>query len=296
MKNLIILILLILTFSCSQDTTQADAFGTMESTEIFVAAEMPGKIIKMSAQEGDQIQAGDALAWQDTISLYLQKGQLIASMTALKSQLQDIPVQLEVLKQREKILTREINRIEPLVKEGAATSKLLDDLQGELAVVNKQIKATQSQLSTANQAILAQLEPMEWQLRSIDDKIRKSTLTAPQNGTILKKFKESGEYAGPGIPLYKIADLQNMTARVYVTGSQLASLALGQQVQVLYDGPTGELLSLSGKVSWISNQSEFTPKTIQTREERVNLVYALKVRVNNPEGILKIGMPIEIKF
>ena len=296
MKNLIILILLILTFSCSQDTTQADAFGTMESTEIFVAAEMPGKIIKMSAQEGDQIQAGDALAWQDTISLYLQKGQLIASMTALKSQLQDIPVQLEVLKQREKILTREINRIEPLVKEGAATSKLLDDLQGELAVVNKQIKATQSQLSTANQAILAQLEPMEWQLRSIDDKIRKSTLTAPQNGTILKKFKESGEYAGPGIPLYKIADLQNMTARVYVTGSQLASLALGQQVQVLYDGPTGELLSLSGKVSWISNQSEFTPKTIQTREERVNLVYAVKVRVSNPEGILKIGMPIEIKF
>ena len=296
MKNLIILILLILTFSCSQDTTQADAFGTMESTEIFVAAEMPGKIIKMSAQEGDQIQAGDALAWQDTISLYLQKGQLIASMNALKSQLQDIPVQLEVLKQREKILTREINRIEPLVKEGAATSKLLDDLQGELAVVNKQIKATQSQLSTANQAILAQLEPMEWQLRSIDDKIRKSTLTAPQNGTILKKFKESGEYAGPGIPLYKIADLQNMTARVYVTGSQLASLALGQQVQVLYDGPTGELLSLSGKVFWISNQSEFTPKTIQTREERVNLVYAVKVRVSNPEGILKIGMPIEIKF
>jgi HlyD family secretion protein len=201
-----------------------------------------------------------------------------------------------VVRQKEKILQREIKRISQLVDNGAATSKQLDDLTGEYDVVKKQLAATESQLSTANRAILAQLDPMEWQLKTIEDKITRASTATPQKGTVLKRYKEIGEVTGPGVPLYKVADLGTMTARVYVSGTQLNEIKIGQTVTVKTDLDKNEMASFQGTVQWIADEAEFTPKTIQTKEERVNLVYAVKISVPNPEGKLKIGMPVEIDY
>jgi HlyD family secretion protein len=297
MKNLSTYIpFLFLLVSCSTNDEAADAYGSLEATEIFIASELPGKIVEMTTNEGEIVVPGTRMASLDTQSLYLQKQQIIASMNALKAQLTDVPVQLDVLKQKEKILERELKRIGQLVDDGAATSKQLDDLQGEYDVVQKQLTATKSQLSTANRAILAQLEPMDWQLKNLEDKIKRATISTPQKGTVLKRYKEAGEIVAPGIPLYKIADISLMTARVYVSGTQLNEIRIGQQVIVKADLNKDEMSNFDGTVQWIADEAEFTPKTIQTKEERVNLVYAVKIAVPNPEGQLKIGMPIEVNY
>jgi HlyD family secretion protein len=282
-------------FGCTANDDLADAYGNFEAEEIMISSEMPGKLVVIKFSEGDRVKAGDVLAMVDTIRLNLQKGQLLASMEALKKNLQNIPAQLNVFSQQEQVLQKELDRVTRLKADGAATQKQYDDLSGELGIVKKRKLAIESQLSTGNRAILSQLKPLDWQLRQLNDAITRSTIKAPLEGTILVKYKYQHEITGVGQPLLKLADLRQMTLRAYVDASQLSSVMLGNTVRVLIDGQDGNLIEFRGTISWIADKAEFTPKTIQTRSERVNQVYAIKIKVPN-EGQIKIGMPAEVKF
>jgi HlyD family secretion protein len=285
-----------LLFACKSEEEQPDAYGSLEATETFISAELPGKLTVISALEGDKISEQQLLAQQDTSQLYLQKGKTLASIAALKAKLTNIPVQLDALKEKESLLSKEVERISLLLQNGAATSKQLDDLKGELQIVRKQRIATQNQLSIGNKAILAQIEPLEWQLKMIEDQVMKSSIKSPGNGTVLSRLKEVGEFTSPGVPIFKLANLETLTARVYLSASQLSNIKVGQEVIIKTDAASGALQSYPGTITWIADQAEFTPKTIQTREERIHLVYALKVSVPNTDRMLKIGMPVEMSF
>ncbi len=290
-----LLILPLVIISCKSGDDRADAYGNFEADSYYISAEVNGKISSFNVDEGDIIKKGSTIATIDSMQLYFQKNQLIARVEALKSKLQDVPVQLASLQEREQILLREVNRVKSLFADSAATQKQVDDLTGELKVVQKQLAATKSQLSTANRGLLSEIEPVQWQIRQIEDQLAKTTVKAPADGTILETFKEPGELAFPGQPLAKIADLSTMTLRGYVSGNQLSSLKIGQEVNVSVDSESDEMKSFKGKVSWIASEAEFTPKVIQTKEERVNMVYAVKFAVKN-DGTLKIGMPGEVLF
>ena len=280
--------------SCTENESEADAFGTFEATEIFLSAEASGKLLSITKSEGDAVKANEIVAQIDTTQLYLKKQQLKATKNVLKSRLQNVPVQLEVFYEQKRNLEREVNRVKALLADSAATSKQLDDLSGQLQVVNSQIAATESQLSTANRGILAEIHPLDWQIAQIDDQISRSTLKAPIQGTVLERFKEASELVNPGQPILKVADLSKIELKAYVSESQLTDFKINDEVTLQADH--GEnLKQYTGRISWISPKAEFTPKIIQTREERVNLVYAVKVEVIN-DGSLKIGMPGEIIF
>ncbi len=293
MKKLFYLIIIL--FGCSTQSDQSDAYGNFESEEIFVSAETNGKLTELSVREGEKVTQGQVLAVLDTMQFYLQKGQLESTMAGLYSRLQDVPVQLASLREQENVLEREQKRVRSLLEDGAATSKQLDDITGEITVLRKKRIALESQLSTANQSILSEIEPLKWKVKQLEDMIMRCVIKAPANGTILEKYRSQGEVTAPGQPLFKLAGLDELTLRVYVSGSQLPGIKLNDQVIVKVDGIDGELVELPGTIQWISDRSEFTPKTIQTRSERVNLVYAMEVRTRN-DGKLKIGMPGEVVF
>ncbi len=204
-------------------------------------------------------------------------------------------VQVNVLQEQKENLVREKRRLENLFSDHAATQKQLDDINGEIQVVDSRMLATHSQMSTSNQGTLSEIAPMEMQVAQINDQLKKSYVTSPIDGVVLSKYAERGEFVSTGKPLFKVADLKTMELRVYVSGDQLADLQLGQIVEVLIDKDKKTNRVLQGKISWVSSQAEFTPKIIQTKEERVNLVYALKVATLN-DGTLKIGMPGEVNF
>ncbi len=293
MKRLLIILLSV--FACNTGENGADAYGNFESDEIYVSAETSGKILEIYVDEGQSVEQGDRIARLDTTQLFLQKGQIQASVNALFDKLQDIPVQLQVFIEQEDILEREVSRLKNLVEKGAAPEKQLDDLTGQLKVVRQQKKAMQSQLSTANQGLLAEIEPMRWKIRQLEDLINRSIILSPSTGTILEQFRQKGEVTSIGMPLIKMANLETLTLRAFVSGDQLSSIKLGNFVSVRIDKPEGATQSYNGKITWIADQSEFTPKTIQTKSERVNLVYAVKIEVPN-DGSLKIGMPAEVTF
>ena len=203
-------------------------------------------------------------------------------------------MQLDVLENQKENLLREVKRAEKLLAENAATQKQFDDLSGQLSVVESQIIATKSQLNTANSGLLSEISPLQARIEQIDDQIKKSVIVNPAPGTVLSKFAYENEVTTFGKPLYKVADLENITLKAYVSGNQLADLKIGNEVKVIIDQDNGEK-TMSGTVSWISGAAEFTPKVIQTKEERVSLVYAFKVLVKN-DGTLKIGMPGEVYF
>lgn len=290
-KSIYLLLLPLLAFSCSPTNDKADIYGNFEADTYFISAETAGKLTALSINEGDELKALQTIGSVDSMQLYFQKKQLQSRVEALKSKLQDVPVQLAGLQEKERILTREYNRVKALFADSAATQKQLDDLAGELNVTKKQLAATKSTLSTANRGLLAEIEPLDWQIQQLNDQLKKSTLIAPTSGTILETFKEAGELVMPGQPVAKMADLSTMTLRGYLSESQLSAVKIGQEVTVSVDAPAGNK-SFSGKITWISSKAEFTPKTIQTKEERVNLVYAVKIAVSN-DGTLKIGMPAD---
>lgn len=281
--------------ACSPDSDRADAYGNFESDTYYISTETSGTIRAFPCGEGDQLSKGQLVAIIDTTQLSLQKGQVTAQVAALKSKLQNVPVQLGALDERKAILQRELLRAKALLADSAATQKQVDDLSGELEVVSRQYDALKSQLSTSNQGLLAEIEPMQWQIKLIEDRLLKSRITMPAKGTVLEKLKEAGELVMPGQPILKVANLEEMVLRGFVSGSQLGSLSLGQEVSVSIDLPNGEMKSYPATISWIASEAEFTPKIIQTREERVSLVYAVKFRVKN-DGLLKIGMPGEVTF
>ncbi len=287
--------LLINLAGCNKGEDRSDAYGNFEATEVLVSSEATGKLLTLGVEEGAQIKAGSAIGLVDTLGLHLKKKQLLAAKMAIRSKLQNEQVQIDVFLEQKENLEREIKRVDRLFEEAAATAKQRDDIHGELKVLNNRIDATKSQLSTANRGLLSELAPIEAQIEQIEDQLNRSILTSPISGTVLSKYAEAGEVVVFGKPLFKVADLKELTLRAYVDATQLGAIKIGQKVKVYTDGADGSLKENDGTLSWVASSAEFTPKIIQTREERVNLVYAIKVVVPN-DGSIKIGMPGEVKF
>jgi HlyD family secretion protein len=293
MKNLILIqaALILLLADCSQKNNLSDAYGNFETKEIMVSAEASGKILQFDAEEGQIINAGDTIGYIDSIPIYLQKQQLKAAIEAIKSKKINISAQADVFQEQKKSLMVEKNRIERLFADGAATQQQMDQVTGQLNTVESQIKATETQyisIDSETNSIIKQID-------QVNEQIRKCYIINPLYGTMLEKYAETYEIAMTGKVLYKIANLNTMDLRAYVSGEQLPYITLGQKVTVLIDKDEKNNQEMEGIIAWISDKSEFTPKIIQTKEERVNLVYAIKVEVKN-DGRIKIGMPGEIRF
>lgn len=281
--------------SCSNNDNTADAYGHFEAREIVVSAEANGQILKLELEEGAVLKAGQMIGLIDTTTLALQRAQLLASMGTVRKKTQDPNPQIKVLEEQRRSLEREKARVEALLKEDAALPKQLDDIMGQIDVLDEQIRAAKANADRFNEAVLAETDPLTAQLRLLNEQISRCYVKNPIDGTVILQWAEAGELANIGKPLYKIADLRHMELRAYVSGDQLSAVKLGQQVTVSFDTGKEEMQSLPGTVSWISSQAEFTPKIVQTKEERVNLVYAVKIAVEN-DGSAKIGMPGEVTF
>ncbi len=280
--------------SCSNSDGDVDASGTFETTEIIVSTESMGKIMQLNVEEGQQLNFNQRVGYIDTTQLYLKKLQLVASKKALQSRRPDIQKQIAALEQQIETAKTERKRVENLVKAEASTTKQLDDANAQIKVLEKQLEATKSSLENTSNSILGDNEALQIQIEQIEDQLQKCYITSPISGVVLTKYAEQGELATPGKALFKIGDVTNMILRAYVTSDQLTQIALGQKVKVYAD--YGEdRKEYEGVVSWISSKSEFTPKTIQTRDERANLVYAVKINTKN-DGLLKIGMYGNVKF
>ena len=274
--------------SCGDDNGKADGYGNFEATEITISAENNGKLMQFDVNEGDIVQKETFLGYIDTIPLTLKREQLEVSKAVISSKSKGVLSQIAVLNSKLKTANTNKTRVENLIKDNAGTQKQLDDVTGEIDVIKQQIRSVEIQ----NAPVVNELKSIDVQLKQIDDQIEKSKIINPANGTVLTKYAEPNEITAFGKPLYKIADLNTMQLRVYISETQLADLKIGQEVTVKIDD-ADEIKSYKGVVSWIASEAEFTPKIIQTKEERVALVYAVKIDVTN-DGSLKIGMPAEL--
>lgn len=291
-KILIILIpLVVILQSCSNDNGKSDAYGNFEATETIVSVNSEGKILSLNVEEGETLPAGKLIGFIDTTQLHLRKMQLVEQKQTIATKYSGVFANVKVLQQKIEGNMIEKKRIENLLKSEATPERNLDDINTNINVLEREIAATKTQ----NKTIFEEMQTVDAQIKQIDDLIDQSIVVNPVDGTVLVKFVEQYEMNTPGKPLYKIANLDDMILRVYVSGAQLPSIAIGQKVRVLVDKNADSDRKLEGEISWISSKAEFTPKIIQTKEERVNLVYAVKVRVKN-DGTLKIGMPGEIVF
>ena len=288
-KTLIILSATIMLASCAGEENAFDATGTFEAKEIIVSTGVGGKIIQLKAEEGDSLSANAIVGTIDTTQLYLKKLQLQAQVKAVLSKQPDINSQIAALQEQIKTANTEKMRIDNLVAAGVGTQKQADDIRSQIAVLQKQLDAQQTALQITSQSIYQEVAPLTMQIAQVDDQLVQSAILNPVKGTVLTLYAEQGEFTTPGKAIYKIADLSTMTLRAYITGSQLAQIKIGQQVTVKIDNGEKNYSELPGTIYWISEKAEFTPKTIQTKEERANLVYAIKVKVPN-NGQLKIGM------
>ena len=270
--------------------------GTFEATEIIVSAEQTGKLMYFDAEEGAKVAKGEQVGLIDTVQLQLRAMRLGATKEVYASQRPDINKQLAVTKQQLEKAELEVKRYSALVRDDAANRKQLDDAESSVRVLRRQLDAQLSQLSNTTGSLNRQMDAAEIERWQVVDQLRKCSITSPISGTVLEKYAEAGEYAVPGKPLFKIADVSEMTLHAYVAAPQLTSLKIGQQVKVYADLGEDGSHEYKGIVSWISDKAEFTPKTIQTRDERANLVYAVKVEVKNTDGMLKIGMYGEADF
>jgi len=277
--------------ACTKQVKLSDAYGNFEAVQVTVSAESAGKIHFISVEEGSQPDSGGIVALVDTTDLYLKKLQLQSQKKVVATKKSSIASQVDVQLQQKANLMLDKKRIANLVAEKAATPKQLDDINGAIELVDKQMAST----NTQNAGIIEEMEVIERQIAQVNESIHKCYIRNPVKGTVLSKFAEAGEIASPGRALYKIADLSVMELKVYISGSQLPDVKQGQQVEVLIDADKKTNRKLNGVVSWISPKAEFTPKIIQTKEERVNLVYGVKIRVPN-DGSLKIAMPAEVNF
>lgn len=296
-------------FGCKGNSNDFDAQGTFEATETMVSSEVNGRIVEFAVQEGDTLSASTVVGKIDDTNLSLQKEQVEASIEALKQKTTDAAPQVKLLNEQLNVqklqlqnLQKELARMEKLFKSDAATAKQVDDLQFQIDALQKQMLVTQQQIAvqkannaSQNRAILSEKKPLEKKAEQINDLLSRSSVVNPVSGTVISTYAELGEMAVAGKPLYKIANLNEMNLRAYVTGDQLSSIKLGQQVNVFVDKGADEYTEYKGVISWISPKAEFTPKTIQTKSERANLVYAVKIAVHN-DGFIKIGMYGEIKL
>ncbi len=281
--------------SCTNKPTAYDASGTFEAVETIISSEANGVIKALDIQEGQQLYAEQAVGYIDSTQLYLKKRQLQSQIGAVLSKRPNVAVQVAALEEQLGQAIREQQRIANMVKADAATPKQLDDADAQVAIIKKQLAAQQSNLGITSSSLAQEATPLEIQIAQLEDQLAKSRIINPINGTVLVKYAETNEMATTGKPLYKIADLSSIILRAYITAPQLTDLQLHQSVTVLVDDQDGQYREYEGTVEWISDKAEFTPKTIQTKDERQNLVYAIKIRVQN-DGLLKIGMYGEVRW
>lgn len=292
-KNLLLsfFLLILMTSSCQNGKDKPDAYGSFEATEITISSLASGRIMRFNIGEGQMLDSNQMTGYVDTTDLHLKKLQAMEQKSATGSRRDDLVSQIAVQDQNRENILVEKKRVINLLKDGAATQKQLDDINSSLALIEKQIVSIKTQF----RGIEDQMGSADQQIAQIRELIKNSCIVNPVKGIVLTKFAENNEVTTFGKPLYKIADLREMELRVYVSGAQLPHIKIGDRVEVRFDNDEKTNSKTEGIVSWISQTSEFTPKTIQTKEERVNLVYAIKVRVKN-DGRLKIGMPGEIKL
>lgn len=270
----------------------ADAYGNFEATEVTVSAEVGGTLERFTVQDGSRLAAQTNVGLIDTTQLALKRRQLRAQRAAARTRTDQVRGEIDVLETELDVARTEQARIERLAANNAATQRQLDDINGRVRVLERRIQATRVQLRTVRDEI----DALDASIEQVNEQIRDSELVAPMSGIVLTTHAEAHELIQPGAPLYTVADLDTLTLRAYVSGAQLPDVRLGQAVTVLVDKNETENQALDGTVSWIADEAEFTPRMIQTKEERVNLVYAIKVRVANLDGLLKIGMPGEIRL
>ena len=288
MKKTLALLAIATLFSCNKNNDKADGYGNFEATKITISTEANRKIDFLKVEEGNTIEPQTQVGLVDTLQLYFAKQQLIVSKSTIASKSANVLSQKSVLQEQLKTAKLESNRIHNMFAENAATKRQVDEIDGKVKVIEEQIKS----VGTQNAPIANDVKAVEVQIEKINDQITKSKIINPVKGTVLAKYAEPNEVTAFGKPLYKIADISEMTLRVYISEKQLVAVKVGQKVTVKIDG-TDEMKSYPGTISWIAAQAEFTPKVIQTKEERINLVYAVKVKVKN-DGSLKIGMPAEM--
>ena len=281
--------------SCNSNKSKYDAEGFFESTEITISAQATGNIMALDIREGDILEEDVEVGYIDTTQLHLNKLQLAKNVESINSNRPDIKKQIASLESQIKKLTKERTRIENMLRDGAATTKQLDDIESQIEIVNNQLEAQKSSLTKSTLSLDAQTLSIETQIDIIDDKLEKSKIKSPIAGTILTKYAQAGEFTAVGKPLFKIADLENVYLRAYVTSAQLSNIKLGDKVMVYADFGGDNIREYSGTIEWIAAKSEFTPKNIQTDNERENLVYAIKVALAN-DGYIKLGMYGGIKF
>ncbi|HRG59286.1 MAG TPA: efflux RND transporter periplasmic adaptor subunit [Bacteroidia bacterium] len=281
--------------SCSNKEKNYDASGSFEADEIIISSEANGTIKLLQIEEGQSLNSGELIGYIDSIQLYLKKKQLLAQIKAALSKKPNIDTQIAALEEQIKTSEKEQIRISKLVKADAATTKQLDDINANIEVLKKQLLAQKSTLAISSEGINQETAPINFQIEQVNDQIRRCQIINPIKGTVLAKYVSANEIAAIGKPLYKIANLSVMVLRVYISGNQLSQIKLNQKVKVKTDDGNGGFKETQGQVIWINDKAEFTPKTIQTKDERANLVYAVKVKVNN-DGSYKIGMYGEISF
>ena len=287
--------------SCGSGDKDYDATGTFEATEVTVSAEQNGSLLKFDATEGASVAAGREVGLIDTVQLYLKARQIGAVKLVYASQRPDTQKQIAATREQLRKAEQEQARFEGLYRDGAANRKAVDDARSQVAVLRKQLAAQESQLSNSTNSLSAQMNTADVEQLQVADQLRKCHIASPISGTVLEKYTEQGEFVSVGKPLFKVADVRNMYLRAYVTTAQLRKITLGQKVSVTPDygtapDGTAKQHSYEGTVSWISEKSEFTPKTILTDDERADLVYAVKIAVRNTDGKLKIGMYGRVKF
>ena len=292
MKKVLYIAVSLLTLACSKEA-EFDAQGTFEATEVVVSSEAAGRILNFDIEEGMTIVANQAVGTIDSLQLHLQRKQLIAQQSALLTSRPDVKKQLASLREQIVKQKSELRRVDNMLSDGAATQKQKDDIEAQIKILEGQLEATLSTLDKNTSTINDNSVALEAQIAALDDRISKCSILSPVGGTVLVKYAEAGELASVGKPLMKIADLKNIYLRAYFTSDQLANIKLGDEVKVVADFGGEERYDYTGRVAWISSESEFTPKTIQTKDSRANLVYAVKIAVEN-DGRLKIGLAGEV--
>ncbi len=295
MKKIAVYSALTLLLASCGNKNDFDATGTFEATEVVVSAESTGRILYFDIEEGDTLSAGRQVGAIDTVQLYLQKLQLERQRASIHSNRPDIAKQASALRSQIEQQERERSRVENLLNDGAATTKQLDDINASIRVLNGQLDALLSNLENSTSSIDQNASAVDLQIAQIEDRLAKCRIVSPIDGVVLVKYSEAGELAAAGRPLMKVADMDRLYLRAYFTSAQLADVKVGQEVTVVADYGNDKQHEYSGRITWIASESEFTPKTIQTRDTRANLVYAVKIAVEN-DGLLKIGLYGEVRL
>ena len=295
MRKIFLFAVVVVMAACSSDNKGYDATGTFEATEVTVSAEQTGRLMKLSVTEGDVLEQNSQVGFIDTVQLALKARQLGANRAGIANQRPDVHKQIAAIHQQINKAEHEVNRFKQLVNENAANRKQLEDAQSQLAVLRHQLGAQMSSLDNSARSIDSQAGAAEVQRLQVLDQLKKCYITVPIAGTVLEKYAEEGEFAVTGKPLFKVADINNMFLRAYITSVQLSRVKIGQKVKVFTDYGDDVGHEYDGVVTWISSRSEFTPKSVLTNDERADQVYAVKIRVKN-DGYIKIGMYGEVKF